>query len=131
MVVHNGWLPFIYFKKWQAEKGAEFWMDYMKGEINLQFRLCQKMSREDEPYMMADMMKRSDPRIQLLLLTARTHAVTSAVSLVETWLKFIPMAQFHLLLCIGAGVSIMSLQEGTMDMDKILQTIQANCCENA
>ncbi|MBR3260386.1 MAG: hypothetical protein IKF95_03460 [Firmicutes bacterium] len=29
MVVHTGWMPFMYFKSYQAEKGAEFWQEFM------------------------------------------------------------------------------------------------------
>lgn len=34
MVVHTGWLPFIYFKSWQAEKGAAFWQEFLKGKAS-------------------------------------------------------------------------------------------------
>ena len=29
MVVHSGYIPFIYFKEWQAEKSADFWQKFM------------------------------------------------------------------------------------------------------
>ena len=54
MVVHTGWLPFIYFKGWQAEKGAEFWQKFMSDKPS-DFRIYVENVLEDEPYMMLDL----------------------------------------------------------------------------
>ena len=132
MVVHNGWLPFIYFKEWQAEKGAEFWMDYIEDKP-ADFRIYVENVLEDEPYMMADMMKNiDDPRIRLCLDVGHAHAVTSADIPVETWIEVLSpwLGHFHLHNNDGAGDQHNIFTEGTMDMDKILRTIQANCCKD-
>ena len=32
MVVHSGYLPFIYFKEWHIEKSAQFWNNFMRNK---------------------------------------------------------------------------------------------------
>ena len=132
MVVHNGWLPFIYFKEWQAEKGSEFWMDYIEDKP-ADFRIYVENVLEDEPYMMADMMKKiDDPRIRLCLDVGHAHAVTSADIPVETWIEVLSpwLGHFHLHNNDGTGDQHNIFAEGTMDMDKILRTIRANCSKD-
>ena len=133
MVVHNGWLPFIYFKEWQAEKGAGFWTDYMEDKP-ADFRIYIENVLEDEPYMMADMRKKiDDPRIRLCLDVGHAHAVTSQDIPVETWIEVLApwLGHFHLHNNDGTGDQHNVFDRGTMDMDRILRTILADCCETA
>ena len=41
MVVHTGWMPFIYFKEWQAENSAVFWQDFMSDKPDVYKRQYQ------------------------------------------------------------------------------------------
>lgn len=76
MVVHTGWLPFIYFKEWQAEKSAAFWQDFMQDKPEA-FTIYIENVLEDEPYMLADMMRRiSNPQIKLCLDVGHANAMT-------------------------------------------------------
>lgn len=84
MVVHNGWLPFIYFKEWQSENGALFWQDFMADKPE-DFSIYIENVLEDEPYMMKDMMSRiTDDRIKICLDTGHANAMTSEDISVES-----------------------------------------------
>lgn len=129
MVVHTGWMPFIYFKSWQAEKGAYFWQKFMEDKPS-GFTVCVENVLEDEPYMLLDMMKKiSDPRIRLCLDTGHAHAMTVPDIPVEKWIETLGpyIAHFHLHNNDGTGDDHRPFGEGTMDMTNILKKID-NCC---
>lgn len=132
MVTHTGWMPFIYFKNWQAEKGAYFWQKFMEDKPE-DFMVCVENVLEDEPYMLLDMMKQvSDPRIKLCLDIGHAHAMTSADIPAEKWIQVLGphIAHFHLHNNDGSGDSHRPFGEGTMDMANIFKTISSNCPED-
>lgn len=129
MVVHTGWLPFIYFKEWQAEKGAEFWQKFMADKPS-DFHIYVENVLDDEPYMLADMMRRiSDERIALCLDIGHAHAMTSHELSVEKWIEMLGryIGHFHLHNNDGSGDSHSAFDCGTMDMHSILKTIESSC----
>ena len=129
MVVHTGWMPFIYFKNWQAEKGAAFWQKFMKDKPE-DFMVCVENVLEDEPYMLLDMMKQiEDPRIKLCLDIGHANAMTSQDIPAEKWIEVLGphIAHFHLHNNDGTGDSHRPFGEGTMDMVNILKTIDSYC----
>ena len=132
MVVHTGWMPFIYFKSWQAEKGAQFWQKFMEDKP-ADFIICVENVLEDEPYMMLDMMKKiTDPRIKLCLDIGHAHAMTGADTPVEKWIEVLGpyIAHFHLHNNDGTGDEHKAFGDGTMDMVHILSTIDKFCPED-
>lgn len=133
MIVHTGWMPFIYFKSWQAEKSAYFWQKFMEDKPS-DFTICVENVLEDEPYMMLDMMKQiSDPRIKLCLDIGHANAMTSEKLPVEKWIEVLGphILHFHLHNNDGSGDSHGPFDEGSMDMVKILRTIENYCPEDA
>ena len=77
MIVHNGWLPFIYFKSWQAEKGALFWQAFLRDKP-ADFELCIENVLEDEPDMLVDMMSGYRTRQRSDCEKSSCHAVDPA-----------------------------------------------------
>lgn len=132
MVVHTGWLPFIYFKGWQAEKGADFWQEFMLDKP-ADFQIYVENVLEDEPYMLADMMQRiEDPRIRLCLDIGHANAMTAENLPVTAWIRELGpyLAHFHLHNNDGSGDSHGTFAEGSMDMQEILQTIDCCCAKD-
>lgn len=132
MVVHTGWLPFIYFKEWQAEKGAEFWQKFMADKPS-DFHIYVENVLDDEPYMLADMMRRIyDERIQLCLDIGHAHAMTQSELSVEKWIEVLGkyIGHFHLHNNDGSGDSHSAFDSGTMDICNILKTIDTYCNPN-
>lgn len=131
MVVHNGWLPFIYFKEWQAEKGADFWQDFMADKPT-DFNIYIENVLEDEPYMFRDMMSKiSDKRIKLCLDIGHANAMTQKDIAVERWIEILApyIGHFHLHNNYGDRDSHGSFESGAMNMISIFDTIE-NCCDS-
>lgn len=129
MVVHTGWIPFIYFKSWQAEKGAEFWQRFMSDKPS-DFHIYVENVLDDEPYMLLDMMKRIDnPSIKLCLDTGHANATTSPELPVEKWIEVLGshIGHFHLHNNDGTGDSHSAFDCGGMDMNSIFSAIGAFC----
>ena len=129
MVVHTGWIPFIYFKSWQAEKGAEFWQKFMSDKPS-DFHIYVENVLDDEPYMLLDMMKRIDnPSIKLCLDTGHANATTSPELPVEKWIEVLGshIGHFHLHNNDGTGDSHRPFDCGSMDMNSIFSAINKFC----
>ncbi len=129
MVVHTGWLPFIYFKNWQAEKGAEFWQDFMKDKP-ADFKIYVENVLEDEPYMMKEMMEQiSDERIRICLDIGHAQAITQKDISVEKWIEVLGpyIGHFHLHNNDGTGDNHEDFETGLLDMTKIFETIEKYC----
>ena len=132
MVVHTGWMPFMYFKSYQAEKGAEFWQEFMEGKAP-DFTLAVENVLDDEPYMMKDMMdKITDQRIRICLDIGHAHAVTLDEYKVLDWLKVLGpyITHFHLHNNDGTGDSHSAFDEGTLDIRETLLAIEEYCPED-
>lgn len=129
MIVHSGWVPFIYFKEWQAKRGAEFWQDFMADKPE-DFNIYVENVMEDEPYMMADFMSHvTDSRIRLCLDIGHANAATSKDIAIETWIKVLGpyIGHFHLHNNDGTGDAHGDFESGTMDMVSIFNTIENYC----
>ena len=132
MVVHNGWIPFMYFKSYQAEKGAEFWQELMQDKPS-DFILAVENVLEDEPLMMKEMMdKITDKRIRICLDVGHANAASVDEYKVLDWLKVLGpyITHFHLHNNDGTGDTHSAFDEGTMDMKEVLQGIEDYCSED-
>ena len=129
MVVHTGWLPFIYFKEWYAKKGAEFWEKFMHDKP-AGFTIYIENVLEDEPYMLLDLMKNiENPAIRICLDVGHANAMTSAEIPVEKWIELLSpyIGHFHLHNNDAAGDSHGAFDDGSMDMMRILGQIDDFC----
>ena len=132
MVVHTGWLPFIYFKSWQAEKGAQFWQTFLEDKP-ADLRIYVENVLEDEPYMLAEMMRQiEDPRIRLCLDVGHANTMTGENLPVTEWIRVLGpyLAHFHLHNNDGSGDSHAAFADGSMDMREILDTIADRCARD-
>ena len=129
MVVHTGWLPFIYFKEWYVKKGAEFWENFMRDKPP-GFSICIENVLEDEPYMLLDLMKNiENPAIRLCVDVGHANAMTSEEIPVAKWIEVLApyIGHFHLHNNDGTGDSHGAFDEGSMDMREILGHISDLC----
>ncbi len=129
MVVHSGWIPFMYFKEWQAEKGAKFWTEFMADKPS-DFIIHVENVLEDEPYMMASMMDYiDDPRIKICLDIGHANATTPKDIPVEKWIELLGshIGHFHLHNNDGTCDSHGDFETGSMDMFSIFEAIEKHC----
>lgn len=129
MVVHTGYIPFMYFKSWQAEKGAMFWQDFMKDKP-ADFRIHVENVLDDEPFMIADMMKQiDDPRIGVCLDVGHAEAAGHSTIAIEEWIRVLGpwLTHFHIHNNHGDRDAHGPLDEGILDFHSIFDTIKQHC----
>lgn len=131
MVVHSGYIPNVYFKSWQTERSVLFWTEFMKDKPE-DFRLCIENVMDDEPYMMRDMMEGIRQRsgfsnIGICLDTGHANCVSDVD--VTDWIEVLSpyISHFHIHNNDGAHDQHASFEQGTMDMDQVLETAQRLC----
>ncbi len=128
MVVHTGWLPFIYFKQYQAKQGAKFWRKFLEDKPT-DFEIAIENVLEDEPDMLLDIVSEiGDKRAKLCLDIGHANAMTAG-SPVEEWIRLLAphISHFHLHNNDGSGDSHGAFDKGSMDMDRIFSLIEERC----
>lgn len=131
MVVHSGYIPFIYFKEWQAEKSSVFWQEFMSDKAP-EFRIYVENVLEDEPYMVAEMMKLiSDPRIGVCLDVGHALAAGHSTVAIEKWIEILGpyIRHFHIHNNLGTGDTHSSLGNGMLNFHNIFAATQT-CCRS-
>ena len=129
MIVHSGYIPFMYFKEWQAEKSAVFWQKFM-ADKPVDFRLYVENVLEDEPYMIADMMNQiKDPRIGICLDVGHSLAAGHGAVPIEKWIEVLGpyICHFHIHNNHGDGDTHSPLGEGILDFHSIFTAADAHC----
>ena len=131
MVVHTGWIPFMYFKEWQSEKAASFWQDFMKDKPE-HFRIFVENVLDDEPYMLADMMKQiEDKRIGLCLDVGHALAAGHDMIKMEEWIRVLGpyLGHFHIHNNHGDRDAHggLSLEDGILDYNQVFTWIRQYC----
>ena len=131
MVVHTGWIPFMYFKEWQAEKGAAFWQEFMQDKPQ-DFRIFVENVLDDEPYMLANMMKQiTDPRIGLCLDVGHALAAGHNAIPMEEWIRVLGPYLMHFHIHNNHGDrdahGALSLEDGVLDFNEVFGWIRQYC----
>jgi len=127
MVVHSGYMPFVYFKEWHIEKSIKFWNRYMADKPG-NFQLYIENVLEDEPRMMADMMKEiKDERIHICLDIG--HAACMSDVPVEEWISVLSpyIGHLHMHNNNGSYDDHAPIDKGKIDIAKTISAIK-NCC---
>jgi len=134
MIVHTGWIPFMYFKEWQAEKGALFWQEFMEDKPE-DFRIYVENVLDDEPYMLANMMKQiEDPRIGLCLDVGHALAAGHNMIPISDWIRVLGpyLGHFHIHNNHGDRDAHGSLgpESGILDYNEVFRLIREHCRED-
>ncbi len=130
MVVHSGYVPFVFFKVWQNERSVEFWHEFMS-EKPEDFNIFIENVLEDEPYMMREMMENiTDKRVHICLDTG--HANVAGKLPIKEWFEVLGEYIGHIHLHNNSGKSDEhnSPDRGSMDMDKVMEYIDLYCGSN-
>lgn len=129
MVVHTGYIPLIYHPQWQLEKSIEFWGDFMKDKPE-DFQLYIENVFEDSPELQRELIcGLDDPRIQVCLDVGHACVVTRPEYSVCDWIRQLGpyIGHFHLHNNDGKQDLHNPLQEGILDMQRVLEEIR-RCC---
>lgn len=129
MVVHSGWIPFVYFKEWQIPRAAEFWREFM-AEQPADFELAIENVLDDEPYMMADLAKEiDDPRVGICYDVGHANIVSNVEQ--DEWMQVLAPYLKHLHIHNNDGERDYhrGLTDGTLDIQRILDQVLSDCSE--
>ena len=131
MVVHSGYLPFVYFKSWHTGRSVEFWQEFM-AEKPGDFTICIENVLEDEPYMMAEMMERLNReyrRDNIGICVDIGHANCMSGEDINTWIKVLSPYIKHMHIHNNDGEHDLHapFDSGTMDVESILDFAEKVC----
>lgn len=134
MVVHSGYLPFVYFKSWHCDKSISFWGNFMRDKPET-FTLCIENVLEDEPYMMAELMEklRADGKHDNVGICLDTgHANCMSDIDVKVWIEVLAPYIKHIHIHNNDGKHDYhdSFDKGTLDMRELLEFADDICSEN-
>jgi sugar phosphate isomerase/epimerase len=124
MVVHSGFIPFVYFPEYFIERSVEFWTEFL-AEAPADFALLIENVLESAPDMLIEIARRvNDKRLRLCLDTGHAMMMKKGISL-EEWLEqVLPyLGHAHLHNNDGASDSHGALEEGLIDMEYVVRTI--------
>ena len=140
MVVHSGYVPFNYFKVWHVDRSVEFWKEFMDRQPE-DFEICIENVLDDEPYMMAEMAERiGDPRVGLCYDVGHanikgkngfTNNGRPETTDQDEWLKVMApyLKHLHIHNNYGAGDTHNGFDEGSLDIERILNGVIERCGE--
>ena len=127
MVVHSGYVPFVYFKEWHLDRSVEFWEEFMADKPE-NFMIAIENVLDDDPYMMAEMMSRITNPNRRLCLDAGHALCVSKVPVME-WLEVTApyLGHLHIHNNDGQNDEHRDLTDGQLDMEAFLDRTAEIC----
>lgn len=127
MVVHSGYVPFVYFKEWHIERSTEFWQEFMRDKPE-NFNIYIENVLDDEPYMMHELIEAvADERIRLCIDTG--HANAAGNTDIKEWFEVLGRYTDHIHFHnnYGSRDEHNPPDKGSMDMDRVIEYIDRYC----
>lgn len=133
LVVHSGYIPFVYFKSYHEEKSIEFWTDFMKDKPETMMLVIENVL-EDEPEMMRKMIEGIYQREKELggrhqygiCLDVGHAAVASKVSVLE-WIETLGPYLTHCHLHCNNGKhdyhDVFDCENAAFDMEAVFEAL--------
>lgn len=130
MVIHSGYVPFVYFKQYFIDRSIEFWKEFLSDKP-ADLTVVLENVLEDEPYMLIEVVKGTgDPRLKLCLDLGHANIARKDVTM-ETWVEAVLpyLGHVHLHNNRGWPDAHRPLSDGDMDMENLLRLIAAGAPE--
>ncbi len=127
IILHGGYNPWLYFPCWYTEQSALFWKDFLKN-IPDGMTICVENVLEEDPQMLAQIIRSvDDPKIKMCLDVGHAHAYSKkdAMDWVTQCADIID--HFHIHNNDGSWDTHSSLDDGTIPMAELLNTIEDLC----
>lgn len=127
MVVHSGYIPFVYFKEWHINRSVEFWRDFMADKPE-DFEICIENVLDDEPYMLTNIVKAiDDKRVGLCYDVGHANIVGECSQ--DEWLNVMSpyLKHLHIHNNDGTGDFHGELMSGSIDIKRMLDGVIEKC----
>lgn len=131
MVVHSGYIPFVYFKEWHHARSVEFWKEFIADKPD-DFEICIENVLDDEPHMLAEIAKDiNDKRVGLCYDVGHANIVGECSQ--DEWLEVMApyLKHLHIHNNDGSGDFHGEIMNGTVDIDRIINGVIEKCSSNA
>lgn len=135
MIVHSGYVPFVYFKEWHHDRSVEFWKEFMADKPE-DFEICIENVLDEEPYMLADIAREvNDSRVGLCYDVGHANIVGSlmngkdATADQDEWLSVTApyLKHLHIHNNDGTGDFHDEIMKGSVDIERILDGVLEKC----
>lgn len=135
MVVHSGYVPFVYFKSWQVERSIEFWSQFLEDKPS-DFEVAIENVLEEEPSMLVEIAKGVNlPNLGLCFdvghanVTANAYAAKGAS--IDEWFEHMApyLKHLHIHNNDGKGDYHRDFGDGNIDVEDLLTKVTGNCLE--
>ena len=120
MVVHSGYVPFVYFKEWHIPRSVEFWSEFI-AQQPADFEIAIENVLDDEPEMLAKIAEGvNDPRVGVCYDAGHANIVSKAGQ--DEWMATLAPYLKHLHIHNNDGERDYhrGFTEGTLDIARIL-----------
>lgn len=130
LVVHTGFFPFLYYPVWHKEKSIEFWSKFSDA-VPKDLTVCIENVFEEDPIIFREIIDEvGKENIRVCLDVGHVNAMASTDWPAERWIEYLGerISHFHLHNNVGGKKDLHGhVYEGSMDMNKILDSIMTYC----
>lgn len=126
VVLHSGYMPWIYQESWHLEKSVEFWKNFMKDKPD-NFNIMIENVFEDNPYIMKKIVESiNDPRVTICLDVGHANVFKNENCPLDLWIEELRpyITHMHIHNNYGEKDQHLKIQEGTIDMESILKQVE-------
>ena len=130
MVVHSGYVPYVYFKSWFLERSAEFWKRYIDDKPD-DFHIMIENVLEDEPFTLCKLIEDvDDRRVRACLDIGHANCSTSVE--LSQWVQTLGPCLSHVHLHNNRNTydDHDPLGTGNMDMNFIMNSLK-DCAQES
>ncbi len=121
MVVHSGYIPFVYFPEYFTERSVAFWREYLKN-LPEDFTIVLENVLEDRPEMLVNIVRGvDDPRFRLCLDIGHANITKKGLTMMDWTKAVLPyLGHVHLHNNNGWPDSHNALDDGEMDVEALI-----------
>ena len=128
IVIHDGYIPFVYFPEWFVEQSVRFWRDFLP-EVPQDMTIALENVMDDGPDMLAAIMEGvNDPRLGVCLDVGHANTTVSKtppldwIAPLSPWLRHV-----HIHNNFGDWDLHNPLGEGNIPMEQVLDALLTAC----
>ena len=128
VVIHDGFVPFVYFPEWFVEQSVAFWREFLP-EVPENMTIALENVMDPGPEMLAQIMARvDDPRLGVCLDVGHANTTVSKTAVMDwigplaPWLRHVHRHNNS-----GGWDLHDPLGEGNIPMKQVLDTLLAHC----
>lgn len=128
IVIHDGYVPFVYFPEWFTAQSVDFWRGFLE-DVPPDMTIALENVMDEGPTMLADILSAvDDPRLGVCLDVGHANTVVSKTAPMDWIAPLTPwLRHVHIHNNDGAWDLHSALGDGNIPMEQVLDTILERC----